>query len=216
MHSTVGHWIRVGGLATLAMIGATAARAQVVGDSVAQTAGDTLRPSGVAPRPDSVSGDTTAPSAAPPLPATASPAPPAPAAPVQPGDTTLQRACKGMAPGALAPGLLAVVFRTGTTKPEAIEAARAVGGTIVGMSEKGEVYVEVPASTAPLPVAADQLIRQNPVTQVTPTRCPSAPASPAAPAAAPAAAPSGAAPATPDTSARPRDSTQAPAVRPGP
>jgi hypothetical protein len=210
--------MRVGVLVTLALGGAVDAQAQVGGDSTAQTPGDTLRPGGVAPRPDSAAGDTTAPAPSPPQSPPA--APPAAAAPAQPGDTTLQRVCKGVPPGGLAPGILAVVFATGTTKPDAIAAARAVGGTIVGMSDKGEVYVEVPASTAPLPVAADQLIRQPPVTQVTPTPCPTAapsPAAPAAPAGSPApAAPSGAAPAAPDTSARPRDSTQTPAVRPSP
>jgi hypothetical protein len=232
--------MRAGGLATLAMVGAVDARAQVGGDSAAQTTGDTLRPGGVLPRPDSAAGDTTSPPIAP----AGDPAPPSPSAAALPGpaapeatDTTLARVCKGAVPGELAPGLLAVVFRAGTTRPEAVAAARAVGGTIVGMSDAGEVYVDVTAGGAPLAAAADQLIRQNPVSEVTLAACPAGPAAPTPTGPSGGAAPArpdsgasggtvparpdsgasgGAVPAAPDTGARRSDSTRTPAVTPGP
>jgi hypothetical protein len=136
-------------------------------------------------------------------------------APDAPTDTTLKRVCTGTAPGAIAPGLLAVVFRPGTTKDEAVGAATAIGGRIGGMSDMGEVYVLVPPEAGRLSDVADQLIRQDPVTRVAPMPCPAPARAPAPPAAPPAAAPApspgaaGAQPPAPTdtTGARARDST---------
>jgi hypothetical protein len=91
-----------------------------------------------------------------------------------PADTTLKKVCSGVAPGSLAPGLLVVVFSAGTTREAAQAAVKTIGGTIAGMSDKGEVYVQVPPSAGPLPTVADQLIRQDPVSQVAPAPCPAA------------------------------------------
>ena len=201
MHATVAV-----GFTILCLLGTVEGRAQVGGDSLSRIT-DSLAPPGSQPTPDSTAADTAAPT-----PVTPAPTPTAPTAPTAPttesADTTLKRVCRGAPPGVLAPGLLAVVFRPGTTKPQAIDAARAIGGTIAGMSDAGEVYVEVPPTAGPLKLVADQLIRQDPVTRVSPTPCP-APAPPAGAGTPPAT--------TPDTgSAKPADSAGAPPVRSGP
>jgi len=95
---------------------------------------------------------------------------------VGPPDTTLIRACAGAAPGDEAPGLLAVVFRAGTTEKERTAAARAVGGKLGGSSDFGEEYVLVPAEAGRLPDLADKLIQQAPVVRVSQTPCPAVPA----------------------------------------
>jgi hypothetical protein len=107
---------------------------------------------------------------------------------VEPADTTLARACAGATAGSMAPGLLTVVFRPGTPDKERAAAARAVGGTLGGPTEYGEEYVRVPSDAGPLAVVADRLIRQDPVTRVSPAPCP-APMPAAVP---PATAPAGA------------------------
>ena len=99
---------------------------------------------------------------------------------VAPQDTVLARACAGLPAGAEAPGLLAVVFRPGTSDTARAAAARAVGGRRAGLSEYGEEYVQVPPDAGPLPAVADRLIRQEPVTAVSPAPCP-APAEEPAP-----------------------------------
>jgi hypothetical protein len=153
-------------VAALALLGAAPALAQVGGDSALRAAPvDTLALPAAGAAEDSARAEATAP-------APASPAASAPAATVAPADTTLKKACTGAPPGMLAPGLLAVVYRPGTTREEAIAAAKSVGGEIAGMSELGEVYVRVPPSAGALDVVADQLIRQDPVTRVAPTPCP--------------------------------------------
>jgi hypothetical protein len=118
--------------------------------------------------------------------------------PAEPTDTTLARACAGAPAGSEAPGLLAVIFSPGTSERDRAAAAKAVGGTLAGSSPYGEDYVRLGVGARPLTAAADQLIRQNPVKQVSPTPCP-------APAATPArggAASSDSIPATPADSAR--------------
>jgi len=96
-----------------------------------------------------------------------------------PVDTTLARACNGAPGGTEAPGLLAVVFRSRTPDTARIAAAKAVGGTLAGPTGYGEEYVRVPPDAGPLTVVADRLIRQKPVTQVSPVPCPPPPPAPA-------------------------------------
>lgn len=89
-----------------------------------------------------------------------------------PVDSALARVCEGSPTGAEAPGMLTVAFRPGTP-PAAREAAvQAIGGRLAGPTwYGGEEYVLVPTNR-PLPTLADGLIRQGPVTQVSPVACP--------------------------------------------
>ena len=96
----------------------------------------------------------------------------------EPIDTTLARACAGYPAGSEAPGLLAVIFNAGTSERDRAAAAKAVGGTLAGSSPYGEDYVRLAVGAGPLTVVADQLIRQNPVKQVSPAPCPAPPATP--------------------------------------
>lgn len=119
-------------------------------------------------------------------PATGNPATPPPAmlpaaSPAPPPDAVLAKACAGESGGAEAPGLLAVTFRAGTAESAQADAARAVGGTVSGESPYGDTYVSIPDNAGPLPLVADRLIRQEPVTTVSPVPCPNAPAPPPAP-----------------------------------
>src|SRR5206468_12462240 len=83
---------------------------------------------------------------------------PAPSAvSVGPSDTVLARACQGMAAGTQAPGLLAVMFRAGTSDRDRAAAAKSVGGTLGGPTAYGEEYVVLPPDAGPLPVVADRL-----------------------------------------------------------
>lgn len=133
---------------------------------------------------------------------------------LSPPDTTLMRACAGAPAGSLAPGLLAVVFRAGTSGPEKVAAAKTVGGTLAGPTAAGgEEYVRLSADAPALTVVADRLIRADPVTRVSPAPCPpaeveSVPETTPAPA-----APARGAPAGSDTAVVP-DSTAPPARGP--
>jgi hypothetical protein len=98
--------------------------------------------------------------------------------PADPTDTTLARACAGEPAGSEAPGLLAVIFNPGTSERDRAAAAKAVGGTLAGSSPYGEDYVRLAVGAGPLTAVADQLIRQNPVKQVSPAACPAAPVTP--------------------------------------
>jgi hypothetical protein len=98
--------------------------------------------------------------------------------PAEPTDTTLARACAGEPAGSEAPGLLAVIFNPGTSERDRAAAAKAVGGTLAGSSPYGEEYVRLAVGAGPLTAVADQLIRQNPVKQVSPAPCPASPATP--------------------------------------
>jgi hypothetical protein len=100
--------------------------------------------------------------------------------PEEPSDTTLARACQGYPAASEAPGLLAVIFNAGTSDRDRAAAAKAVGGTLAGSSPYGEDYVRLAVGAGPLTVVADQLIRQNPVKQVSPAPCPASPATPTA------------------------------------
>jgi hypothetical protein len=84
-----------------------------------------------------------------------------------------------MPAGSEAPGLLAVIFRAGTSDKDRAAAAKAVGGTLAGTSSYGEDYVQLDVGAGPLAAVADRLIRQEPVMQVSPAPCPGEP--PAAP-----------------------------------
>ena len=95
-----------------------------------------------------------------------------------PSDTTLARACAGEPAGGEAPGLLAVIFVAGTSERDRAAAAKAVGGTLAGSSPYGEDYVRIGVGAGPLTVVADQLIRQNPVKEVSPVPCPASAATP--------------------------------------
>ena len=105
--------------------------------------------------------------------------------PADPADTTLARACVGEPAGSEAPGLLAVIFVARTSERDRAAAAKAVGGTLAGSSPYGEDYVRLGVGAGPLTVVADQLIRQNPVKEVSPVPCPAPPAMPSAGGAAP-------------------------------
>ena len=105
--------------------------------------------------------------------------------PADPADTTLARACVGAPAGSEAPGLLAVIFVARTSDRDRAAAAKAVGGTLAGTSAYGEDYVRLGVGAGPLTVVADQLIRQNPVKEVSPVPCPAPPAMPSAGGAAP-------------------------------
>ena len=96
-----------------------------------------------------------------------------------PVDTTLARACDGLPGGTEAPGLLAVIFRSGTPDSSRAAAAKAVAGTLAGPSGYGEEYVRLPPDAGRLTIVADRLIRQKPVTQVSPVPCPPPPPAPA-------------------------------------
>jgi hypothetical protein len=98
--------------------------------------------------------------------------------PADPADTTLARACAGEPAGSEAPGLLAVIFNPGTSERDRAAAAKAVGGTLAGSSPYGEDYVRLAVGAGPLTAVADQLIRQNPVKQVSPAPCPAPPVTP--------------------------------------
>jgi hypothetical protein len=100
--------------------------------------------------------------------------------PADPTDTTLARACAGAPAGSEAPGLLAVIFSPGTSERDRAAAAKAVGGTLAGTSPYGEVYVRLAVGAGPLTAVADQLIRQNPVKEVSPAPCPALPTTPSA------------------------------------
>jgi hypothetical protein len=218
----------------LLLFQAAVAEAQVGADSLARTApGDSVRPPAIPAPGDTARADTVRVGADTAMPRPPTSQAPSPAAVAIPGpvDTTLARACRGLGPGTLAPGLLAAVFRPGTTEKARADAARAVGGTVGGLTDMGEVYVRVPPEAGPLPVVADRLIRQDPVTRVTPIPCPP-PAAPAAPAqqapgppaqapppqAPPAQAPpaQGAAPPRDTSAANARDSTAAAPTPPAP
>ncbi len=218
-----GVWLAV----ALLLFQAAVAGAQVGADSLARTApGDNVLPPAIPAPGDTSRADTTTADTTVPRPPASQP--PSPAAVAMPGpvDTTLARACRGLGPGTLAPGLLAAVFRPGTTEKARADAARAVGGTVGGLTDMGEVYVRVPPEAGPLPVVADRLIRQDPVTRVTPIPCPP-PAAPAAPAQqapsppaqgppAPAPPAQGAAPLQDTSAANARDSTSAAPRPPAP
>jgi len=100
--------------------------------------------------------------------------------PADPIDTTLARACAGAPAGSEAPGLLAVIFVPGTSERDRAAAAKAVGGTLAGSSPYGEDYVRLAVGAGPLTAVADQLIRQNPVKEVSPAPCPALPTTPSA------------------------------------
>jgi hypothetical protein len=100
--------------------------------------------------------------------------------PADPTDTTLARACAGAPAGSEAPGLLAVIFVAGTSERDRAAAAKAVGGTLAGTSPYGEDYVRLAVGAGPLTAVADQLIRQNPVKEVSPAPCPALPSTPSA------------------------------------
>jgi hypothetical protein len=102
--------------------------------------------------------------------------------PVEPADTTLARACQGYPAGSEAPGLLAVIFSSGTSEADRAAAAKAVGGTLAGSSPYGEDYVRLAVGAGPLAGVADRLIRQRPVKQVSPAPCPAPPVTPSPPA----------------------------------
>jgi hypothetical protein len=200
----------------LLLVPTAAARGQVGQDSLGRALPtDSMGPGAAAG--DSARTDSAAPAALPAQTPAQTPTPAAVAVPGAPRDTTLARACAKAAPGALAPGLLAVVFRPGTTDKDRASAAKAVGGTLGGFTELGEMYVHVPPESGPLQLVADRLIRQDPVTRVTPVPCPAAqpaalPAAPAqgapAPGAQPPAVPAPAVPSPADTAtAKPGDST---------
>ncbi len=200
-------------LAGLLSLPTTAATAQTAADSAASAATGVYPAPPVAPDTGRSGGQTArADSAAPGAPLVVNVAPP---------DTILMSACAGAPPGSMAEGILAVVFRSGSTDREQVAAAKTVGGVLAGPAAgTGEEYVRLTADAPPVTVAADRLIRQDAVTRVSPAPCPppalpaAAPSTPApGPAPAPAVPPAGRDTASPGGSAAP-DSVSATA--PGP
>jgi hypothetical protein len=136
-------------------------------DTTAAARPDSLRPDSL--RPDSVQRDTSAGAASSGAPAPAAAAPPPPA----PVDSILAAACRES--GGEPPDLLTVMFRPTATEAERRQAARDVGGVLVGQSRHqapGAWYVQAPGSGIN-PLIADRLIRLPPVLEVGATRCPS-------------------------------------------
>jgi hypothetical protein len=178
----------------VAQVSADSARRAAVADSLRRAAGD----SSVAGQPGTASPSSTpaasgapAPDRVPPASGPGSSDPVAPRLPINvgvgaPSDTTLLRACTGVPGGREAPGLLAVVFRTGTIDRDRIAAAKAVGGSLAGRSAYGEEYVRLAVGSGPLAAVADRLIRQDPVVRVSPAPCPAQAITPPAPPATPA------------------------------
>jgi hypothetical protein len=158
-------------LAGLLSLPATAG-AQTAADSAASAATGVYPAPPVAPDTGRSAGDTAR---------AQSPAPSGPlVVNVAPPDTILIAACAGAPPGSMAEGILAVVFRNGSTDREKAAAAKLVGGVLAGPAPgTGEEYVRLTADAPPATVAADRLILQDAVTRVSPAPCPP-PAAPAA------------------------------------
>jgi hypothetical protein len=152
------------------------ARAAATADSLRRATGDSAAP--VAP--GAPTADRVPPALGPGSTQTDPATIPLSVGPAEPTDTTLTRACAGEPAGSEAPGLLAVIFNPGTSERERAAAAKAVGGTLAGSSPYGEDYVRLAVGAGPLTAVADQLIRQNPVKQVSPAPCPALPAMPSA------------------------------------
>jgi hypothetical protein len=197
-------------LAGLLSLPAATATAQTAADSAASAATGVYPAPPVAPDTGRSASDTArADSAAPSGPLVVNVAPP---------DTILIAACAGTPPGSTAEGILAVVFRGGSTDREKVAAAKTVGGVLAGPAAGGEEYVRLTPDAPPLTVAADRLIRLDAVTRVSPAPCPppalpaAAPSTPAAPPA-PAVPPAGRDTTSPGRSPAP-DSTAA--TTPGP
>jgi hypothetical protein len=89
-----------------------------------------------------------------------------------PVDSAVVRACDGVRAGAPALALLRVRFRSGTSEGERNAAARSVGGRLEGTAATGEWYVLLEASHMPLRAAADSLILNPAVAQVSESACP--------------------------------------------
>jgi hypothetical protein len=157
------------------------ARAAPSADSLRRTMGDSATPAA----PNAPTTERVPPALGPGSAATDPATIPLNVGPADPADTTLARACAGAPEGSEAPGLLAVIFVTGTSERDRAAAAKAVGGTLAGSSPYGEDYVRLGVGSGPLTVVADQLIRQNPVKQVSPAPCPAPAAVPSAGEAAP-------------------------------
>jgi hypothetical protein len=175
-------------LTGLLSVPAATVTAQTAADSAASAATGVYPAPPVAPDTGRSGGDTArGDSAAPSGPLVVNVAPP---------DTILLAACAGAPPGSMAEGILAVVFRSGSTDRERVAAAKTVDGVLAGPATSvGEEYIRLTSAAPSLTVAADRLIRQDAVTRVSPAPCPP-PALPPAPPSTPApAAPAG--PATP-------------------
>lgn len=90
-------------------------------------------------------------------------------------DTVLSSACGSVPAGAVAPGLLIVVFRSEATTKERADALSQVGGASAGSAPNGGEYVRL-ADTVPARGAADQLILNPAVATVAEKGCPANPA----------------------------------------
>lgn len=94
--------------------------------------------------------------------------PPAAPAPV---DSVLSSACSSTRGGAVAPGLLLVVFRDGTTDKERSAAVTAAGGASAGAAPMGGEYVR-PDTAGSARDLADQLVLNPAVASVSERSCP--------------------------------------------
>jgi hypothetical protein len=152
------------------------ARAAASADSLRRATGESAAPAA----PGAPPADRVPPALGPGSTATDPASIPTGVGPADPTDTTLARACAGAPAGSEAPGLLAVTFVPGTSERDRAAAAKAVGGVLAGSSPYGEDYVRLAVGAGPLTVVADQLIRQNPVKEVSPAPCPALPTTPSA------------------------------------
>jgi hypothetical protein len=89
-----------------------------------------------------------------------------------PVDTVVARACRSAAPGAAAPGLLAVAFRAHASESDRAAAAREVGGTLAKAGDGEEAYMRLPEDEEPVRIAASRLIRLSSVSGVSEIPCP--------------------------------------------
>lgn len=133
-----------------------AAPAAGYGDSVSQQGVDTTRPSSAADSGAKARGDSL------------SPAP----APSAPADSILGSACSGARPGARAPGLLVVVFRTDAEASEQQGALKEAGGVAAGQSPDGGQYVRASSDSMSTRDVANLLALNPAVASVSERSCP--------------------------------------------
>jgi hypothetical protein len=95
-----------------------------------------------------------------------------PAAQAAPADSVLSTACSAARPGALAPGLLLVLFRDSATQKERSAAFTTAGGVSAGQAPGGGDYVRPSADTISSRDLADRLVQDPAVASISERTCP--------------------------------------------
>jgi hypothetical protein len=113
-------------------------------------------------RPDSAS--KSAPDSSVPAGASATAAPPA--------DSVLSGACTSLRTGAVAPGLLLVLFRDSATEKERALAVTGAGGATAGAAPGGGEYVRVSSDSISSRDLADRLVQDPSVASISERTCP--------------------------------------------